>query len=149
MKWPRGSSPRLLPRPPLHRKTRHPDRKCSACVFQGRVEVEAGNENMKFETGAFSYYGVMALSTPSLGEKTHGHVHARWLPCLTVVEGWGRLSAGKLFIILGYDSIQGSNMVTELLIEVQMDQNHPSFVNQVFVDLPVRTSRYQMCFWGV
>uniref|UniRef100_A0A3P8W0W3 Metal transporter n=1 Tax=Cynoglossus semilaevis TaxID=244447 RepID=A0A3P8W0W3_CYNSE len=33
-------------------------------ILQGRVEVEAGNENMKFETGAFSYYGVMALSSP-------------------------------------------------------------------------------------
>ncbi|XP_075996307.1 metal transporter CNNM4-like isoform X2 [Genypterus blacodes] len=32
-------------------------------ILQGRVEVEAGNENMKFETGPFSFYGVMALST--------------------------------------------------------------------------------------
>lgn len=46
-----------------------------ACVRQGRVEVEAGNENMKFESGPFSYYGVMALSTPSLGEMTHTHTH--------------------------------------------------------------------------
>ncbi|XP_018617908.1 metal transporter CNNM4-like isoform X1 [Scleropages formosus] len=37
-------------------------------ILQGRVEVEAGNENMKFETGPFSFYGVMALSTPTLGE---------------------------------------------------------------------------------
>ncbi|XP_070706309.1 metal transporter CNNM4 [Pempheris klunzingeri] len=35
-------------------------------ILQGRVEVEAGTENMKFETGPFSYYGVMALSSPSL-----------------------------------------------------------------------------------
>ncbi|XP_071371764.1 metal transporter CNNM4-like [Centroberyx affinis] len=35
-------------------------------ILQGRVEVEAGNENMKFETGPFSFYGVMALSAPSL-----------------------------------------------------------------------------------
>ncbi|XP_061886747.1 metal transporter CNNM4 isoform X1 [Entelurus aequoreus] len=35
-------------------------------ILQGRVEVEAGNENMKFETGPFSFYGVMALSMPSL-----------------------------------------------------------------------------------
>ncbi|XP_053500791.1 metal transporter CNNM4 isoform X1 [Ictalurus furcatus] len=34
--------------------------------LSGRVEVEAGNENMKFETGPFSYYGVMALTTSSL-----------------------------------------------------------------------------------
>ncbi|KAL4004351.1 ubiquitin-conjugating enzyme E2 A [Sarotherodon galilaeus] len=43
-------------------------------ILQGRVEVEAGNENMKFETGPFSYYGVMALSTPTMGE-THVYQH--------------------------------------------------------------------------
>ncbi|XP_030057526.1 metal transporter CNNM4 isoform X2 [Microcaecilia unicolor] len=32
-------------------------------ILQGKVEVEAGKENMKFETGPFSYYGVLALST--------------------------------------------------------------------------------------
>ncbi|XP_023199463.1 metal transporter CNNM4-like isoform X1 [Xiphophorus maculatus] len=35
-------------------------------ILQGRVEVEAGNENMKFEAGAFSYYGVMALNASTL-----------------------------------------------------------------------------------
>ncbi|XP_067084338.1 metal transporter CNNM4 isoform X3 [Osmerus mordax] len=35
-------------------------------ILQGKVEVEAGNENMKFETGPFSFYGVMALSAPTL-----------------------------------------------------------------------------------
>ncbi|XP_036450486.1 metal transporter CNNM4 isoform X3 [Colossoma macropomum] len=40
-------------------------------ILQGRVEVEAGNENMKFETGPFSYYGVMALTTPCLGKSLH------------------------------------------------------------------------------
>ncbi|XP_074494920.1 metal transporter CNNM4 isoform X1 [Sebastes fasciatus] len=35
-------------------------------ILQGRVEVEAGNENMKFETGPFSFYGVMALNAPTL-----------------------------------------------------------------------------------
>ncbi|XP_043093176.1 metal transporter CNNM4 isoform X2 [Puntigrus tetrazona] len=43
-------------------------------VLQGRVEVEAGNENMKFETGPFSYYGVMALSTPTLEFRSPSHV---------------------------------------------------------------------------
>ncbi|XP_039338955.1 metal transporter CNNM2 isoform X4 [Mauremys reevesii] len=32
-------------------------------ILQGKVEVEAGKEGMKFEAGAFSYYGVMALTT--------------------------------------------------------------------------------------
>ncbi|XP_071419217.1 metal transporter CNNM2 isoform X3 [Pithys albifrons albifrons] len=31
-------------------------------ILQGKVEVEAGREGMKFEAGAFSYYGAMALT---------------------------------------------------------------------------------------
>ncbi|KAJ7988288.1 hypothetical protein DPEC_G00322020 [Dallia pectoralis] len=42
-------------------------------ILQGRVEVEAGNENMKFETGPFSYYGVMALNTQSLEFRSPTH----------------------------------------------------------------------------
>ncbi|XP_045922596.1 metal transporter CNNM4 isoform X1 [Micropterus dolomieu] len=42
-------------------------------ILQGRVEVEAGNENMVFETGPFSYYGVMALSSPSLEFRSPSH----------------------------------------------------------------------------
>ncbi|XP_062307075.1 metal transporter CNNM4 isoform X1 [Osmerus eperlanus] len=38
-------------------------------ILQGKVEVEAGNENMKFETGPFSFYGVMALSAPTLEDQ--------------------------------------------------------------------------------
>ena len=37
---------------------------------QGKVEVEAGKEGMKFEAGAFSSYGMMAL-TASPGNQTH------------------------------------------------------------------------------
>ncbi|KAJ3580624.1 hypothetical protein NHX12_034322 [Muraenolepis orangiensis] len=40
----------------------------------GRVEVEAGNENMKFETGPFSFYGVMALSVPTLEIRSPSHL---------------------------------------------------------------------------
>ncbi|XP_026799517.3 metal transporter CNNM4 isoform X2 [Pangasianodon hypophthalmus] len=43
-------------------------------ILQGRVEVEAGNENMKFETGPFSYYGVMALTTSSLEFRSPSHL---------------------------------------------------------------------------
>lgn len=39
------------------------------------MEVEAGKENMKFETGAFSYYGTMALSLSPAGESL-GHTFA-------------------------------------------------------------------------
>lgn len=43
---------------------------CFSFIDQGRVEVEAGNENMKFETGPFSYYGVMALSPSTAGKSS-------------------------------------------------------------------------------
>ncbi|KAL2099777.1 hypothetical protein ACEWY4_004171 [Coilia grayii] len=43
-------------------------------ILQGRVEVEAGHENMKFETGPFSYYGIMALTTPSLEFRSPSHL---------------------------------------------------------------------------
>ncbi|XP_051896959.1 metal transporter CNNM2-like isoform X2 [Pristis pectinata] len=32
-------------------------------ILQGKVEAEAGKEDMKFETGPFSYYGTMALGS--------------------------------------------------------------------------------------
>ncbi|XP_016132340.1 metal transporter CNNM2-like isoform X1 [Sinocyclocheilus grahami] len=32
-------------------------------ILQGKVEVEAGKEGMKFEAGAFSFYGVLALTS--------------------------------------------------------------------------------------
>ncbi|XP_056669050.1 metal transporter CNNM4 isoform X2 [Monodelphis domestica] len=38
-------------------------------ILQGKVEVEAGKENMKFETGPFSYYGTMALTSPHLSDR--------------------------------------------------------------------------------
>ncbi|NXS54952.1 CNNM4 protein, partial [Brachypteracias leptosomus] len=43
-------------------------------ILQGKVEVEAGKECMKFEAGAFSYYGVMALG-PSPGTELRSPSH--------------------------------------------------------------------------
>lgn len=40
----------------------------SPYTSQGRVEVEIGKEGLKFENGAFTYYGVSALTAPSSGE---------------------------------------------------------------------------------
>lgn len=37
-------------------------------ILQGRVEVEIGKEGLKFENGAFTYYGVSALTAPSSGK---------------------------------------------------------------------------------
>ncbi|NXQ79868.1 CNNM4 protein, partial [Nyctibius grandis] len=43
-------------------------------ILQGKVEVEAGKECMKFEAGAFSYYGVMALSPSPVELRSPSHV---------------------------------------------------------------------------
>lgn len=61
------------------------------------MEVEAGKENMKFETGAFSYYGTMALSSAPSGESLDRPL-ARldgvgiWAGC-PPAGTWGRLQA--------------------------------------------------------
>ncbi|XP_072477418.1 metal transporter CNNM2 isoform X2 [Notamacropus eugenii] len=39
-------------------------------ILQGKVEVEAGKEGMKFEASAFSYYGVMALTAAPAENKS-------------------------------------------------------------------------------
>ncbi|XP_041089489.1 metal transporter CNNM3-like isoform X2 [Polyodon spathula] len=39
-------------------------------ILQGRVEVEIGKEGLKFENGAFTYYGVSALTSPSSGQQS-------------------------------------------------------------------------------
>lgn len=52
---------------------------CSFSLLQGKVEVEAGKENMKFETGPFSYYGVMALNPTVTTSKLQ--------PCFASVGG--------------------------------------------------------------
>lgn len=41
----------------------------SPSTSQGRVEVEIGKEGLKFENGAFTYYGVSALTAPSSGKR--------------------------------------------------------------------------------
>ncbi|KAG8440942.1 hypothetical protein GDO86_006615 [Hymenochirus boettgeri] len=39
-------------------------------ILQGRVQVEIGKEGLKFENGAFTYYGVAALSPCLLGQQS-------------------------------------------------------------------------------
>lgn len=41
----------------------------SRLILQGRVEVEFGKEALKFENGAFSYFGVPAIMPT--GTNTH------------------------------------------------------------------------------
>jgi len=46
-------------------------------VFQGRVEVEFGKEALKFENGAFSYFGVPAIMPAG----TYLHTYSTPLTC--------------------------------------------------------------------
>uniref|UniRef100_A0A8C5MS14 Metal transporter n=1 Tax=Leptobrachium leishanense TaxID=445787 RepID=A0A8C5MS14_9ANUR len=41
-------------------------------ILQGQVQVEIGKENLRFENGAFTYYGVAALSTNLIGHHSGG-----------------------------------------------------------------------------
>ncbi|KAM9516384.1 metal transporter CNNM4 [Guaruba guarouba] len=43
-------------------------------ILQGKVEVETGKECMKFEAGAFSYYGVMAIGPSPTEMRSPSHV---------------------------------------------------------------------------
>lgn len=55
---------------------------------QGRVEVEIGKEGLKFENGAFTYYGLSALTAPSSGElQPHPGCRLGWLR-LSLCCGW-------------------------------------------------------------
>lgn len=47
--------------------------------FQGKVQVEVGKEGLRFENGAFTYYGVPAImAVVSSGEASVGSLR----PCL-------------------------------------------------------------------
>lgn len=70
--------------------------------LQGKVEVEAGNECMKFEAGAFSYYGVMALSpSPVSGEHPP-------TPPIAWVLAWAEPSHPDLELLVGIGDAGGS-----------------------------------------
>lgn len=48
-------------------------------MLQGRVEVEIGKEALRFENGAFSYYGMPALIPPlPIGKCTHDAMQIRF-----------------------------------------------------------------------
>ncbi|XP_063752773.1 metal transporter CNNM4 [Eleginops maclovinus] len=102
-------------------------------ILQGRVEVEAGNENMKFETGPFSYYGVMALNAPTLEFRSPSHI-----------SGLNRTSS-----LSGADrteslSVSGSN--SQLNNSLPSQQYVPDFYVRALTDLQfvkITRSQYQ------
>ncbi|XP_029295630.1 LOW QUALITY PROTEIN: metal transporter CNNM4-like [Cottoperca gobio] len=123
-------------------------------ILQGRVEVEAGNENMKFETGPFSFYGVMALSAPTLvaAPRPH-HLNIKrfslfsWLPEFrspSHISGLNRTSS-----LSGADrteslSISGSN--SQLNNSIPSQQYTPDFYVRALTDLQfvkITRSQYQ------
>ncbi|XP_029366622.1 metal transporter CNNM4 isoform X1 [Echeneis naucrates] len=100
-------------------------------ILQGRVEVEAGNENMKFETGPFSFYGVMALSAPTLEFRSPSH--------LSGLNRTASLSGTDRTECL---SISGSN--SQLNNSVPLQQYTPDFYVRALSDLQfVKITRAQ------
>ncbi|KAM3868210.1 metal transporter CNNM4-like [Diretmus argenteus] len=100
-------------------------------ILQGRVEVEAGNENMKFETGPFSFYGVMALSAPTLEFRSPSH--------LSGLNRTASLSGADRTECL---SVSGSN--SQLNNSVPSPQYTPDFYVRALTDLQfVKITRAQ------
>ncbi|XP_030272831.1 metal transporter CNNM4 isoform X2 [Sparus aurata] len=100
-------------------------------ILQGRVEVEAGNENMKFETGPFSFYGVMALSAPTLEFRSPSH--------LSGLNRTASLSGADRTESL---SISGSN--SQLNNSIPSQQYTPDFYVRALSDLQfVKITRAQ------
>ncbi|XP_073322771.1 metal transporter CNNM4 [Pagrus major] len=100
-------------------------------ILQGRVEVEAGNENMKFETGPFSFYGVMALSAPTLEFRSPSH--------LSGLNRTASLSGADRTESL---SISGSN--SQLNNSIPSQQYTPDFYVRALTDLQfVKITRAQ------
>lgn len=67
---------------------------------QGRVEVEIGKEGLKFENGAFTYYGVSALTAPSSGE-LQPLLSEGWAGAgLSLCCGWGPQGQDSLLSFL-------------------------------------------------
>ncbi|XP_008286886.1 metal transporter CNNM4 [Stegastes partitus] len=100
-------------------------------ILQGRVEVEAGNENMKFETGPFSFYGVMALSAPTLEFRSPSH--------LSGLNRTASLSGADRTESL---SVSGSN--SQLNSSIPSQQYTPDFYVRALTDLQfVKITRAQ------
>ncbi|XP_034547970.1 metal transporter CNNM4 [Notolabrus celidotus] len=102
-------------------------------ILQGRVEVEAGNENMKFETGPFSFYGVMALNSSSLEFRSPSHLSG--LNRTASLSGADRTESM---------SVSGSN--SQLNNSLPSQQYIPDFYVRALTDLQfvkITRSQYQ------
>ncbi|CAL9708066.1 unnamed protein product [Knipowitschia caucasica] len=122
-------------------------------ILQGRVEVEAGNENMKFESGPFSYYGVMALSAPALAAPRHRHLSFKRFSLFSRLPDFRSPShisgLNRTASLSGADrteslSISGSN--SQLNSSLPVQQYIPDFNVRALTDLQlvkITRSQYQ------
>nr|XP_040051818.1 metal transporter CNNM4 isoform X2 [Gasterosteus aculeatus aculeatus] len=123
-------------------------------ILQGRVEVEAGNENMKFETGPFSFYGVMAISVPTLvAAPRPRHLPFKRFPLFSRLPEFrspSHLSGlNRTASLSGADrtdslSVSGSN--SQLNCSVPAQQYTPDFYVRALTDLQyvkITRSQYQ------
>lgn len=100
-------------------------------ILQGRVEVEAGNENMKFETGPFSYYGVMAIGASTIEFRSPSHLSG--LNRAASLSGTDRT-----------DSLAVSGSNSQLNSSIPLQQYTPDFNVRALTDLQfVKITRAQ------
>ncbi|XP_035766582.1 metal transporter CNNM2-like [Neolamprologus brichardi] len=109
-------------------------------ILQGRVEVEAGNENMKFETGSFIFYFDLSLTDcPSLAFIPLPPLKRRILVCTVKFRSPSHISGlNRTASMSGADrmeslSVSGSN--SQLNNSIPMQQYIPDFYVRALTDL--------------
>ncbi|XP_053188148.1 metal transporter CNNM2 isoform X2 [Scomber japonicus] len=109
-------------------------------ILQGKVEVEAGKEGMKFEAGPFSFYGMMAL-TASPGEisNSHRHLLSRSFMCFNHVPLAENKSPPRPFGLNHSDSLNRSDRIDAITPTLGSSNNQLNSFLQIYVpDYSVR-----------
>lgn len=86
------------------------------------MEVEIGKEGLKFENGAFTYYGVSALTLPSSGEDGHSRKASSSGPVYPLLEVFTRLELCPLLLL-------ANNRVITYLVLSDIENVHHNCLN--------------------
>uniref|UniRef100_F6VBK6 Metal transporter n=1 Tax=Ornithorhynchus anatinus TaxID=9258 RepID=F6VBK6_ORNAN len=117
-------------------------------ILQGKVEVEAGKENMKFETGAFSYYGAMALTTPAPASELRSPSHPAGLNRSASLSYRERSESLALTTLTGstnqLSSIFLGQYVSDFSVRALMDLQYIKITRQQYQN-GVMASRLDSC----
>ncbi|XP_030635917.1 metal transporter CNNM2 isoform X1 [Chanos chanos] len=113
-------------------------------ILQGKVEVEAGKEGMKFEAGAFSSYGIMALTAspvPCLLSLSQTFiVHGTLLLCSVVCCAENK-SPPRPFALNHSDSLNRSDRIDTITPTLGSSNNQLNAYLQIYIpDYTVRAA---------